>query len=107
MGELLKNSLGDKYYSILVLYNHGVWSYPQGEPNGIIPEPVEGTLAFEIANVTNSDISFLDISTTQIPKMQIRMNNWMTTDSIFIANYCDAILYVRRATSSTMAEDND
>jgi erythromycin esterase-like protein len=107
MGELLKNSLGDKYYSILVLYNHGVWSYPQGEPNGIIPEPVEGTLAFEIAHLTNANISFLDINSTQIPKMKIRTNNWITTDSIMINNYCDAILYVRKATGSTMAKDNN
>lgn len=107
MGELLKNRLGDKYYSILVLYNHGVWSYPQGEPKGIIPESVEGTLAFEIGNATNSDISFLDISSTKIPKMKIRTNNWTTTDSIIISNYCDAILYVRKATGSTMATDDD
>lgn len=107
MGELLKKDLGDKYYSILVLYNHGVWSYPQGNPNGIIPKPVEGTLAYEIANVTNSSVSFLDVKTNQIPRMKIRTNNWMTTDSIVIKNYCDAILYVHEATGSTMAFDEE
>lgn len=107
MGELLKNSLGNKYYSILVLYNHGVWSYPQGEPNGIIPEPVKGTLAFEIGKATNSDISFLDINSTKIPKMKVRENNFMTTDSISVEDYGDAFLYIRIATGSTMANNND
>jgi erythromycin esterase len=107
MGELLKNSLGDKYYSILVLYNHGVWSFPSGEPNGKIPKPVEGTLAFKIANLTKSEVSFLDVNSTQIPKMKIRTNNWMTTDSININDYGDAILYVYKATGSTMLKAND
>lgn len=107
MGELLKKSYGDNYYSILVLYNQGVWSYPQGQPKGIIPESVEGTLAFKIGNATNSDIVFLDINSTQIPKMKVRENNFMTTDSIMVENYGDAILYVRKATGSTMAHDND
>ncbi len=107
MGELLKNSLGDEYYSILVLYHHGVWSYPGGQPNGIIPEPINGTLAFEIGNITNFNISFLDIKSTNLPRIRVRTNNWVTTDSVIVNDFADAILFVKEATGSTMAKDND
>ena len=105
MGSLLKQSLKDKYYSILVLYDHGHWSYPTGKPSGVIPKAEQGTLAFEISNSTNSEVAYLDLKTTEIPKMQVRTNNWMTTDSILVDDYGDAILYIRNATGSTLLED--
>ncbi len=105
MGKLLKQTLGDEYYSILVLYHHGSWSYPNGERQGKIPEPAQGTLADKIDKQTNVSVGFLDVNKNKIPRMIIRDNNWTNTDSININNYCDALLYVRNASGSNMITD--
>ena len=105
MGDLLKKSLGDDYYSILVVNNKGKWSYPAGKPNGVIPRALKGTLVYEISNAINSEIAFLDIKTTELPRLRVRATNWITTDSINVSDYCDAILYVRNAVGSTMLDE--
>lgn len=105
MGEILKSVLGEKYYPILVLYDKGDWSYPNGIQKGVITKSDIGTLCNDISKAFPGEIGFLDLQSTDLPqKAIVRNKNWITADSVDIKSYTDALLFVRNATSSTLFE---
>jgi erythromycin esterase len=103
MGELLKAKYGANYYSILALVNQGKWSFPNGKQKGDIPKSKSGTLSFHIDSVTNAPVSFLDLNSNAFTRMKVRETNWTVTDSIFIRDFGDAVLFMKESNESTQA----